>query len=61
MSISKFSFFLISLSPHLFFNFFFKKPNMSATDRLNTIKGHLSGNFPKGMLAGEVAIITGSG
>ncbi|KAL9552473.1 hypothetical protein MBANPS3_003744 [Mucor bainieri] len=34
---------------------------MSATDRLNTIKGHLSGNFPKGMLAGEVAIITGSG
>ncbi|KAI8880569.1 NAD(P)-binding protein [Backusella circina FSU 941] len=34
---------------------------MSATDRLNTIKGHLSGNYPNGMLAGEVAIITGSG
>lgn len=34
---------------------------MSANDRLNTIKGHLSGNFPKGLLAGEVAIITGSG
>ncbi|ORX57648.1 NAD(P)-binding protein [Hesseltinella vesiculosa] len=34
---------------------------MSATDRLNTIKGHLSGNFPTGMLTGEVAIITGSG
>ncbi|KAI7861775.1 hypothetical protein BDF14DRAFT_1864450 [Spinellus fusiger] len=34
---------------------------MSAADRLSTIKGHLSGNFPKGLLAGEVAIITGSG
>ncbi|CAO3614813.1 unnamed protein product [Cunninghamella echinulata] len=34
---------------------------MSATDRLNTIKGHLSGNYPQGLLAGEVAIITGSG
>ncbi|OBZ89431.1 3-oxoacyl-[acyl-carrier-protein] reductase FabG [Choanephora cucurbitarum] len=34
---------------------------MSANDRLNTIKGHLSGNFPQGMLAGEVAIVTGSG
>ncbi|GAA5801449.1 hypothetical protein EDC94DRAFT_530616 [Helicostylum pulchrum] len=34
---------------------------MSANDRLNTIKGHLSGNFPQGLLAGEVAIITGSG
>ncbi|KAI9481596.1 MAG: hypothetical protein EXX96DRAFT_567344 [Benjaminiella poitrasii] len=34
---------------------------MSASDRLNTIKGHLSGNFPQGLLAGEVAIITGSG
>ncbi|ORY95406.1 hypothetical protein BCR43DRAFT_459156 [Syncephalastrum racemosum] len=34
---------------------------MSASDRLNTIKGHLSGNYPQGMLAGEVAIITGSG
>ncbi|CAO3606691.1 unnamed protein product [Mucor hiemalis] len=34
---------------------------MSANDRLNTIKGHLSGNYPQGMLAGEVAIITGSG
>ncbi|ORZ06878.1 hypothetical protein BCR42DRAFT_456216 [Absidia repens] len=33
---------------------------MSATDRLNTIKGHLSGNYPQGLLAGEVAIITGS-
>jgi 3-oxoacyl-[acyl-carrier protein] reductase len=32
-----------------------------ATDRLNAIKGHLSGNYPKGLLAGEVAIITGSG
>jgi len=32
-----------------------------ATDRLNAIKGHLSGNHPKGLLAGEVAIITGSG
>ncbi|KAI7883901.1 NAD(P)-binding protein [Lichtheimia hyalospora FSU 10163] len=34
---------------------------MSATDRLNTIKGHLSGNYPQGLLAGDVAIITGSG
>ncbi|KAF7725726.1 hypothetical protein EC973_009444 [Apophysomyces ossiformis] len=34
---------------------------MSASDRLNTIKGHLSGSHPKGLLAGEVAIITGSG
>ncbi|KAI8087795.1 uncharacterized protein B0P05DRAFT_602688 [Gilbertella persicaria] len=34
---------------------------MSANDRLNTIKGHLSGNYTKGLLAGEVAIITGSG
>jgi 3-oxoacyl-[acyl-carrier protein] reductase len=34
---------------------------MSANDRLNTIKSHLSGNFPQGLLAGEVAIITGSG
>ncbi|CAO3591819.1 unnamed protein product [Absidia cylindrospora] len=34
---------------------------MSATDCLNTIKGHLSGNYPQGLLAGEVAIITGSG
>lgn len=34
---------------------------MSANDRLNTIKGHLSGNYPQGLLAGEVAIITGSG
>ncbi|KAI8331294.1 hypothetical protein BD560DRAFT_415868 [Blakeslea trispora] len=34
---------------------------MSANDRLNTIKGHLSGNFPQGLLAGEVAIVTGSG
>ncbi|KAI9020985.1 hypothetical protein CLU79DRAFT_754593 [Phycomyces nitens] len=34
---------------------------MSAADRLSTIQGHLSGNFPKGLLAGEVAIITGSG
>ncbi|KAL0095647.1 hypothetical protein J3Q64DRAFT_1711653 [Phycomyces blakesleeanus] len=34
---------------------------MSAADRLSTIQGHLSGNYPKGLLAGEVAIITGSG
>ncbi|KAI8146175.1 hypothetical protein BJV82DRAFT_407828 [Fennellomyces sp. T-0311] len=34
---------------------------MSAADRLNNIKGHLSGNYPQGLLAGEVAIITGSG
>ncbi|KAI8989451.1 hypothetical protein BDB01DRAFT_718382 [Pilobolus umbonatus] len=34
---------------------------MSAVDRLNNIKGHLSGNYPQGLLAGEVAIITGSG
>ncbi|KAI8379367.1 uncharacterized protein BYT42DRAFT_568521 [Radiomyces spectabilis] len=33
----------------------------AANDRLNAIKGHLSGNFPNGLLAGEVAIITGSG
>ncbi|CAO3699181.1 unnamed protein product [Rhizopus stolonifer] len=34
---------------------------MSASDRLNTIKGHLSASHPQGLLAGEVAIITGSG
>ncbi|KAI8072607.1 hypothetical protein BC940DRAFT_330740 [Gongronella butleri] len=34
---------------------------MSASDRLNAIKGHLSGNYTQGLLAGEVAIITGSG
>ncbi|KAI7857381.1 hypothetical protein BDC45DRAFT_459054 [Circinella umbellata] len=34
---------------------------MSAADRLNNIKGHLSGNYPQGLLSGEVAIITGSG
>ncbi|KAI9311491.1 hypothetical protein BX666DRAFT_1995640 [Dichotomocladium elegans] len=34
---------------------------MSAADRLNNIKGHLSGNYPRGLLVGEVAIITGSG
>ncbi|CEG65434.1 hypothetical protein CU097_012455 [Rhizopus azygosporus] len=34
---------------------------MSAADRLNNIKGHLSAAHPQGLLAGEVAIITGSG
>ncbi|EIE76695.1 hypothetical protein G6F46_001676 [Rhizopus delemar] len=34
---------------------------MSAADRLNNIKGHLSASYPQGLLAGEVAIITGSG
>jgi alanine dehydrogenase len=33
--------------------------NMSASNRVNQIAGHL--NYPKGMLAGQVAIITGSG
>jgi 3-oxoacyl-[acyl-carrier protein] reductase len=32
---------------------------MSASNRVNQIAGHL--NYPKGMLAGQVAIITGSG
>ncbi|KAH3917930.1 hypothetical protein HBI56_178580 [Parastagonospora nodorum] len=32
---------------------------MSASNRANQIAGHL--NYPKGMLAGQVAIITGSG
>jgi 3-oxoacyl-[acyl-carrier protein] reductase len=32
---------------------------MSANNRVNQIAGHL--NYPKGMLAGQVAIITGSG
>lgn len=32
---------------------------MSATNRVNQLAGHL--NYPKGMLAGQVAIITGSG
>ncbi|KAG1056828.1 hypothetical protein G6F43_001309 [Rhizopus delemar] len=34
---------------------------MSAADRLNNIKGHLSASYPQGLLVGEVAIITGSG
>lgn len=29
------------------------------SDRLKQIGAHVSGNYPKGMLAGEVAIITG--
>jgi S-adenosylhomocysteine hydrolase len=33
--------------------------NMSASKRVDQIAGHL--NYPKGMLAGQVAIITGSG
>lgn len=32
---------------------------MSASKRVDQIAGHL--NYPKGMLAGQVAIITGSG
>lgn len=48
-----------------FFFFFFFLTNfvqdMSASDRLSTIKGHLSASHPQGLLAGEVAIITGSG
>jgi 3-oxoacyl-[acyl-carrier protein] reductase len=32
---------------------------MSASNRVNQIAGHL--NYPKGMLAGQLAIITGSG
>lgn len=32
---------------------------MSSTARVGQIAGHL--NYPKGMLAGQVAIITGSG
>ena len=32
---------------------------MSASSRANQIAGHL--NFPKGLLAGQVAVITGSG
>jgi S-adenosylhomocysteine hydrolase len=32
---------------------------MSASKRIDQIAGHL--NYPKGMLAGQVAIITGSG
>lgn len=32
---------------------------MSANNRVNQIAGHL--NYPKGMLSGQVAIITGSG
>lgn len=32
---------------------------MSASNRVDQIAGHL--NYPKGMLAGQVAIITGSG
>lgn len=50
-----FFYFLFFFFPHTFFYI------MSANDRLNTIKSHLSGNFPQGLLAGEVAIITGSG
>lgn len=34
---------------------------MSALDRLTQVSGHLSGNYPKGLLAGETAIITGGG
>ncbi|KAI9276033.1 hypothetical protein BY458DRAFT_506856 [Sporodiniella umbellata] len=34
---------------------------MSATDRLNNVMGHLTKSSPQGLLAGEVAIITGSG
>ena len=29
------------------------------SERLKQIGSHVSGNYPKGMLAGEVAIITG--
>ena len=32
---------------------------MSANSRVNQLAGHL--NYPKGMLAGQTAIITGSG
>ena len=36
-----------------------KSVSMSASKRVDQIAGHL--NYPKGMLAGQVAIITGSG
>jgi NADP-dependent 3-hydroxy acid dehydrogenase YdfG len=36
-----------------------REDKMSASNRANQIAGHL--NYPKGMLAGQVAIITGSG
>lgn len=34
---------------------------MSAADRLQQVQGHLSNSYPKGLLAGETAIITGAG
>lgn len=30
------------------------------SDRLSQVSGHLSNNHPRGLLAGEVAIITGA-
>lgn len=34
---------------------------MSSLDRLTQISGHLTASYPKGLLSGETAIITGGG
>lgn len=42
-----------------YYHYFCSWNTMSASKRVDQIAGHL--NYPKGMLAGQVAIITGSG